>query len=79
MKLRTVAIAGALAMTGITAGAAAPANAAQAAPSNCVKVIETFDFQLTYCYYTRGTCLVTETRALKDSTTTRCVVPNPLY
>jgi hypothetical protein len=78
MKLRSIAVAGAMAMTGAAAGAAAPATAAQAAPSNCVKVIESFDFALRYCYHLEGPCLVSETRTTKLGTETRCLVPRPV-
>lgn len=77
MKLRSIATVGALAITGIAAGTAAPA--ASAAPSNCVDVIDQPDMGLTYCYYTTGSCLVTETRTTFIGTETTCTVRNPIY
>ena len=77
MKLRSIAILGALAITGGVAGTAAPA--ASAAPSNCVTVYDFPDMGLEYCYYTTGSCLVTEKRTTFIGTETRCVVRNPVY
>ncbi len=79
MKLRSIAIAGALAITGIAAGTAAPAANAAAAPGNCVTVYDFPDAGLKYCYYTSGSCLVTETRTTFLGTETTCVVRNPIY
>ena len=76
MKLRSVAILGALAITGTVAVSAAPAAAA---PDNCVDVIDQPDMGLTYCYYVDRPCLVTETRTTFIGTETRCVVRNPIY
>ena len=78
MKLRSVAILGALAITGAAAGTAAPANAAAVAPGNCVTVIDQPDMGEKYCYYTSGSCLVTETRTTFLGTETYCTVRNPL-
>ena len=79
MKLRSIAIAGALAITGAAAGAASPAGAAAAAPGNCVTVYDFPDAGLMYCYYVSGSCLVTETRTTFLGTETTCVVRNPIY
>ena len=80
MKLRSIAITGALAITGLAAGTAAPASAATAAaPSNCVTVYDFPDMGLKYCYYLAGPCLVTETRTTLLGTETTCVVRNPVY
>lgn len=80
MKLRSVAIAGALAITGFAAGTAAPAaHAAAAAPGNCVTVYDFPDNGLEYCYYVDRPCLVTETRTTFLGSETRCVVRNPVY
>ena len=76
MKLRTVAILGALATTGALAGTATPAAAA---PDNCVTVYDFPDNGLEYCYYVDRPCLVTETRTTFIGTETRCVVRNPIY
>jgi hypothetical protein len=78
MKLRSIAIAGALAITGLAAGTAAPAPAA-AAPSNCVTVYDFPDAGLKYCYYVSGPCLVTQTQTTFLGTETTCVVRNPVY
>jgi hypothetical protein len=77
MKLRTIAITGALAIAGVAAGTAAPAQAA-AAPSNCVTVYDFPDAGLKYCYYLTGPCLVTETTTTFIGTETRCVVRRPV-
>ena len=79
MKLRSIATVGALAITGIVAGTAAPAANAAAAPPNCVTVIDQPDMGEKFCYYTSGPCLVTETRTTFIGTETYCTVRNPLY
>ncbi len=76
MKLRSIATVGALAITGISAWSAAPAAAA---PPNCVTVYDFPDAGLEYCYYTTGSCLVTEKRTTFIGTETTCAVRNPVY
>jgi uncharacterized membrane protein len=78
MKLRSIAIAGALAITGVVAGTAAPAGAADTTVGNCVTVIDQPDMGEKFCYYTKGPCLVTETRTTFIGTETYCTVRNPL-
>ena len=77
MKLRSIATVGALAITGIAAGTAAPA--ASAAPGNCVTVYDFPDAGLMYCYSVDRPCLVTETRTTFLGTETTCAVRNPIY
>jgi hypothetical protein len=79
MKLRSLAVAGAIAVTGLAAGSAAPAPAATtAADFTCVTVYDFPDLGLKYCYSTTGPCVVTEYRTTFTGTYTRCVVARPV-
>ena len=79
MKLRSIAIAGALAITGVAASTAAPAAADTSAVIRCVVVYDFPDAGLKYCYDPQGPCLVTEHRTTFLGSESRCVVPNPVY
>ena len=79
MKLRSIAAAGALAVTGLAASTAAPAAAADSAVIRCVVVYDFPDAGLKYCYDVQSSCLVTEYRTTFLGTETRCVVRNPIY
>jgi hypothetical protein len=81
MKLRSIAVAGAMAIAGITAGIAAPAaqaDAAAAADFTCVTVYDFPDMGLKYCYSLTGPCVVTEHRITFTGGYSRCLVPRPV-